>query len=238
MPDPRAPANLGPFPAQHIAVTVDALIFTVAEGGLRIALIRRGIEPRKGWWALPGGFVLPGESLDDAALREVREEAGVRDVYLEQLHAFGAPGRDPRGRVVTVAYFALVPAAHIQLSASTDAEEARWFPLDALPPLAFDHAEIVRIGVERLRARLETSCIAYALLPERFRLSELQQVHEAIQGRPMDKRNFRKHVLSLGLLEPTEAVDSSGAHRPARLYRFRERHASLRSLARRPEEQP
>jgi 8-oxo-dGTP diphosphatase len=231
------PAPLRPFPAQAIAVTVDALIFTVADGALRIALIRRGIEPQRGWWAIPGGFVLPGESLEEAALREVREEAGVRDIYLEQLYTFGAPDRDPRGRVVTIAYFALVPAAHIQLAASTDAAEANWFALDALPSLAFDHADIVRIGVERLRAKLEYSSIAYALLPERFRLSELQQVYEAILGRPMDKRNFRKHILSLGLLEQTEAVEASGAHRPARLYRFRERRMiTFESAARK--EQP
>jgi 8-oxo-dGTP diphosphatase len=213
----------GPFPVQHVAVTVDALIFTVSEGRLRIALIRRGIEPQKGWWAIPGGFVLPGESLEDAALREVREEAGVRDVYLEQLYTFGAPDRDPRGRVVTVAYFALVPPTGIHLAASTDAAEASWFALDELPPLAFDHADIVRAGVQRLRAKLDYSSIAYALVPDRFRLSELQQVYEAILGRPLDKRNFRKHVLSLGLLEPTEAVEATGPHRPARLYSFRQR---------------
>jgi 8-oxo-dGTP diphosphatase len=215
------------FPDQGIAVAVDALVFTVAEGELRLALIRRGIEPRKGCWAIPGGFVLPGESLEEAALREVREEAGVQEVYLEQLYTFGAPDRDPRARVVSVAYFALAPAHHIHLSASTDAAEAGWFPVGALPPLAFDHAEIVRTGIERLKSKLEYSSIAWALLPDRFRLSELQAVYEAILGRPLDKRNFRKRILSLGLLEPTEQVDTGGAHRPARLYRFGERRPVL-----------
>lgn len=210
------------FPEQGIAVAVDALIFTVAEGELRLALIRRGIEPQKGCWAIPGGFVLPGESLEEAAQREVREEAGVAHVYLEQLYTFGAPDRDPRGRVVSVAYFALTPARHIALAASTDAAEASWFPVSRLPELAFDHAEIVRRGVERLRGTLEYSSIAWALLPERFRLTELQEVYEAILGRPLDKRNFRKRMLALGLLEATEQVESGGAHRPARLYRFRE----------------
>lgn len=204
-------------------MTVDILVFTVADGALQVALIRRGIEPQRGWWAVPGGFVLPGEPLEAAAAREVREEAGVSEAYLEQLYTFGDPARDPRGRVVTVAYFALVPADRVRLAASTDAAEARWFPVSGLPPLAFDHDAILRCGVDRLRAKLEYSSIAYALLPERFRLSELQAVYEAVLGRGLDKRNFRKRALALGLLEPTGDRDTGGAHRPASLYRFRER---------------
>jgi 8-oxo-dGTP diphosphatase len=211
------------FPSDKPAVTVDVLIFTVAEGELKIALIRRGIEPFKGAWAIPGGFVLADESLEEAALREVREEAGVTDVYLEQLYTFGDPKRDPRGRVITVAYFALVPAERVSLEAASDAADVRWFPADRQPGLAFDHAVIVKRGVERLRGKLEYTNIAFGLLPDRFRLSEMQSVYEAILNRRLDKRNFRKWVSSVGLVEPTDSMDSTGAHRPARLYRFMDR---------------
>src|SRR5262249_41914018 len=149
-----------------------------------------------------GGFVLKDESLEDAAMREVREEAGVDNVYLEQLYTFGDPGRDPRGRVITAAYFALVPDKSIHLAADSDASEASWFTVNSLPPLAFDHREIVHTGVERLKSKLEYSSIAYALLPDQFRLSELQGIYEAVLGRKLDKRNFRKRILALGLLEP------------------------------------
>ena len=200
---------------------MDVLIFTVSEGGLKVALIKRGIEPFRGRWALPGGFVLENESLEDAALREVREEAGVMDVFLEQFQTFGDPDRDPRQRVITVAYFALVPSEDIHLSASTDAADVRWFSISNTPSLAFDHDRILAAGVARLRSRLEDSAIAAALLPARFRLADLQKVYEAILGRSLDKRNFRKRILSLGMVEPTESIDSGGAHRPARLFRFR-----------------
>src|SRR5262249_29533490 len=136
---------------------------------------------------------------------------------------FGDPERDPRERVITVAYYALAPANRIKLSAATDAAEARWFAVPGLPDLAFDHACIAKTGIERLQNKLEYSNIAYALLPERFRLTELQQVYEAILNRKLDKRNFRKRILALGLLEPTDAIDASGAHRPARLFRFAQR---------------
>jgi len=212
-----------PAPAQNPAVTVDVLVFTIREDALQVALIKRGIEPFKGSWAIPGGFVLPHESLEEAAAREVREEAGVTDVFLEQLYTFGRPDRDPRCRTITVAYYALVPSVHIHLSASTDAAEASWFPVKRLPPLAFDHADILQTALERLKSKLEYSSIAYALLPERFRLSELQKVYEVILDRKLDKRNFRKRILSLDLLEATDQVDAGGAHRPARLYRFKER---------------
>lgn len=205
------------------AVTVDVLIFTVADDKLKVALIRRGIPPFQGRWAIPGGFVLFDESLEDAARREIEEEAGVRDVVLEQLYTFGDPGRDPRTRVVTVAYYALIPAASIQLSASTDAAEAAWFDVEDVPPLAFDHKDILRCGVERLKNKVAYSNIAYGLLPPRFRLSELQRVYEAIMGHPLDKRNFRKKLLTLDVVEETGRMDTGGAHRPAQLYRFKRR---------------
>jgi 8-oxo-dGTP diphosphatase len=205
------------------SVTVDVLVFTIAEGQLKVALIKRGIPPFKNRWAIPGGFVHIDESLEQAAQRELAEEAGVEGVYLEQLYTFGALERDPRGRVITVAYYALVPDVHSSLVASTDASEAQWFAVDALPPLAFDHKEILEMALERLKSKLEYSNIAYSLLSPKFRLTELQQVYEIILGRPLDKRNFRKRMLSLGLLEATSQVDRSGAHRPAQLYRFKKR---------------
>jgi len=210
-------------PNNPVAVTVDVLVFTVTDDALMVALIRRGIDPYKGAWALPGGFVLPNESLDDAARREVFEEAGISDVFLEQLYTFGEPRRDPRCRVVTVSYFALVSADRIRLEASSDAAEASWFAVNNLPPLAFDHAHILATGVARIKAKLEYSNVAYALLPERFRLAELKRVYETILGRAMDKRNFHKWIMASGLLEPTDELVTGAPGRPAMLYRFRDR---------------
>jgi 8-oxo-dGTP diphosphatase len=204
-------------------VTVDVLVFTILEDQLKVALIKRAIPPYKNRWAIPGGFVHANESLEQAARREIEEEAGVHNVFLEQLYTFGDPDRDPRGRVITVAYYALVPGERLTLTASTDAAEARWFAVDELPRLAFDHSKIVQVALERLRGKLEYSNIAYALLPAQFRLSELQKVYEIILDTKLDKRNFRKKILSLGLLEATPQVDRSGAHRPAQLFRFKKK---------------
>ncbi len=203
------------------AVTVDAIVFTIREEQLQVALIKRGIEPFQGSWAIPGGFVRENEALEDAVKRELYEEVGAGGVYLEQLYTFGAPNRDPRGRVITVAYFALVAAENLrELTASTDASEAQWFALPEVPSLAFDHREILDLAVNRLHAKLEYSTIAYALLPPAFSLARLQRVYEIILDRPLDKRNFRKKILSLDLLEPTDQR-SGGAHRPATLYVFK-----------------
>ena len=206
------------------AVTVDVLLFTIRDEKLQLALIRRGIEPQRGSWALPGGFVRMDEELEEAARREIEEETGVRDVFLEQLYTFGAPDRDPRTRVITIVYFALVPGEHLTLRADTDASDASWFAVDKLPDLAFDHTAIVEVGLERLKSKIEYSNVAYGLLPARFRLSELQRVYEIILGRPLDKRNFRKRVLALELVEATDKF-SSGAHRPAQLFRWKKRRA-------------
>ncbi len=205
------------------SVTVDVLVFTILEARLKVALVKRGVEPFKGRWALPGGFVHIDESLDDAARRELDEEAGICDVFLEQLYTFGEVARDPRTRVITVAYYALVPGERINLVASTDAIDAQWFAIDALPSLAFDHNVILKTGLERLKSKLQYSNIAYGLLPARFRLSDLQKVYEIISGRALDKRNFRKKMLSLDIVEATKFVDTSGAHRPAQLFRFKKR---------------
>lgn len=202
-----------------IRLTVDLAIFTVRSGALQVLLVRRGIEPFLGAWAMPGGFVLEGEGLAAAAERELREETGVTDVYLEQLYTFGEAGRDPRGRVVTVSYFALV-AGDREVKGGSDAADARWWPMNALPPLAFDHAEILGYALERLRNKLEYTTVGFQLLPASFTLSELQGVYEAILGRTLDKRNFRRKIELLGILTPLRERRSGGRARPAQLYRF------------------
>jgi len=202
------------------SVTVDLLIFTILDSELRILLVKRAAWPYENSWAIPGGFVRMDESLENAAKRELHEETGVTDVYLEQLYTFGEPDRDPRTRVITVAYIALIDSESRTLRASSDVSEAQWFSVKKLPALAFDHSTIVEYGLNRLRSKLEYSNIAYGLLPTEFRLSELQRVYEVILDRPIDKRNFRKKILSLGFLDSTGEKEISGAHRPAMLYRF------------------
>ena len=200
-------------------VTVDIVIFTIQAGELKVLLVKRGVPPFSGQFAIPGGFVLEGESLDQAALRELREETGVAEVYLEQLYSFGDPRRDPRGRVVTITYFALISAEHSELRAGTDAAAAAWFPVDAVPDLAFDHKKILDYAVERLRNKLEYTTVGFQLLPEKFSLSELQEVYEAILGKKLDKRNFRRKLTLLKILKPTSQYRRDG-RKPARLYRF------------------
>jgi len=199
-------------------ITVDIVIFTIQAGVLKVLLVKRRIPPFRGQLAIPGGFVHDDEDLDEAALRELREETGVADVYLEQLYSFGKPDRDPRGRVVTIAYFALVSADR-KLQAGTDAAEAAWYPADDLPPLAFDHAEILEYALERLRNKLEYTTVGFQLLPEKFTLTQLQEVYEAILGRKLDKRNFRRKMSVLKILKPIREYQRGG-QRPAQLYRF------------------
>jgi 8-oxo-dGTP diphosphatase len=200
-------------------VTVDIVIFTIKDGELAVLLVRRGIAPYKGKWAIPGGFVHEDESIDRAARRELREETGVADVYLEQLASFGELHRDPRGRVVTIAYYALVSSERIALAAGTDAADAEWWPAAQLPPLAFDHPKILGCAIDRLRADLDRANVGFALLPEKFTLGDLQHVHEAVLGESLDKRNFRRRVAQLELVKPVREWRESG-RRPAQLYRF------------------
>lgn len=205
--------------AAGVAVTV--VIFTVREGVLSVLLIHRAAEPFADTWALPGGLLLPGETLDQAAARKLVGETGVSDVYLEQLYTFdAAPG--PAGGRAVVAYFALVDASRVQLEARLSWQPA-WFPVRDLPKLAFDNNVIVSYALRRLQAKLSYSNVVYSLLPEHFTLTQLQRAYEAILGHPLDKRNFRKRLLSLDLLALTNEVQQSGAHRPARLYRFTRR---------------
>lgn len=207
----------------HPAVTVDIVIFTLRQDELKVLLIKRALSPFRGEWALPGGFVNLDESLDAAARRELEEETGVAGVYLEQLYTFGTPDRDPRERVITVAYYALIPSDRIVLQAATDAEGVSWFGMEELPELAFDHAAILETAHERLVAKLDYSTLAFQFMPQAFSLSELQQVYEVIFRAPVDKRNFRKRILALNLIEPTGEEKREGAHRPAKLYRVVDR---------------
>lgn len=208
-----------PSPRTDVRVTVDVVIFAIAGAALQVLLIERGLPPFEGQWALPGGFIREGEGLEQAALRELQEETGVRDVYLEQLYTFGDPQRDPRGRIVTVAYYALIAADRTTIVASTDARTARWWPAAEHPPLAFDHEHILTYALERLRNKLEYTTVGFQLLPRRFTLSDLQRLYEAILGRRLDKRNFRRKLGLLGILKPVKARRTERG-RPAQLYEF------------------
>ncbi|MBI3168102.1 MAG: NUDIX hydrolase [Chloroflexi bacterium] len=202
-------------------VTVDLVLFTVNESRLKVMLVKRVEEPFRSDWSLPGGFIELGESLDAAAQRVLVEKVGVSDVYMEQLYTFGKPKRDPRSRVITVAYIALIPWQSLPQPASEKIIDLTWSPVDHLPKLAFDHKEIVNYAVKRLRAKVSYSNIVYGLMPKQFRLSELQSMYECIIDDKLDKRNFRKRMLATGLLKETGKKDTAGAHRPAMLYQFK-----------------
>lgn len=211
------------YPHPHPAVTTDVAAFAIRDEKLQLLLIRRGQEPFKDQWALPGGFLDIGEDLERCALRELHEETGLTGVYLEQLYTFGRPGRDPRERVVSVAYFALVASQRAAVRAASDAAEVAWFPLDDLPALAFDHDEIIRVAHERLVGKLDYSTIAFQLMPETFTLRELQEVYEILLDAELEKRNFRKWALALEQIEETGELRRRGKHRPARVYRLTHR---------------
>jgi 8-oxo-dGTP diphosphatase len=182
------------------ALTVDCVVFGFDEGELKVLLIQRGLQPFKGQWALPGGFVRLDETLDEAARRELEEETGLKNVYLEQLYTFGAVERDPRERVVSVAYYALVKSAEHAAVGASDSSDAKWFPASDLPKLAFDHREVLKTALERLRSK--------------------QHLYEAVLQTELDKRNFRKKILSMGLIMGLDEQIRTGAHRPAQLFKF------------------
>ncbi len=203
------------------SVTVDIVVFGY-DGGkqLKMLLIRRGSDPYKGHWALPGGFVDLDEDLEQAAFRELEEETGVKDLYLEQLFTFGKPGRDPRGRVISVAYFSLVNLQDHPAVAASDVDKAEWFALDELPPLAFDHNDIIQVATSRLNAKVRYQPIGFELLPDEFTLGQLQQLYETVLNvEGFNKRNFRTRILRTGILEEV-GRQKNVAHRPAVLYRF------------------
>ncbi len=207
--------------AEKPMVTVDIVVFTVKNGDLNILLVKRKFNPFKGKWALPGGFIREKEEIKKAAARELEEETGVSGVYLEQLYTFGEVKRDPRGRVITVAYFALVPDDKFRLRASYDAEDVQFFSTKSLPLLAFDHKEILQYAIERLRNKIQYTNVAWSLLPSAFTLREIQDVYQAIWGRHLDKRNFRKKLLSLGLLRSLKRHKRGSRQRPAQLHSFK-----------------
>jgi 8-oxo-dGTP diphosphatase len=217
------------------AVTVDIILITFYDNDLKVLLIQRNHAPFQGKWALPGGFVDIDEDLDDAALRELAEETNITDVYLEQLYTFGQPDRDPRTRVITVAYFALLSAdqaARLQIRGGSDAKHARWWSMYQLPELAFDHDRILPYALQRLRWKLEWTALGFLLLPTEFTLSELQKVYETVLNEPLDKRNFRRKMLAADVLEETGNL-RAGDHRPAKLYRFTAKAIELEQARRR-----
>jgi 8-oxo-dGTP diphosphatase len=202
------------------ALTVDIVIFALRDQHLHVLLVQRADEPYTGRWALPGGFVNIDEALEDAACRELFEETGLKPAYLEQLYTYGDPQRDPRGRTITVAYFALTPAgAPIRSEGGSDARQARWHAMDELPRLAFDHTDIIAYALRRLRYKVEYTAAGFELLPDEFTLSELQRTYEMILDESLDKRNFRRRILDAGIIEPTQHR-RSGEGRPAQLYHY------------------
>jgi 8-oxo-dGTP diphosphatase len=207
----------------EIKVAVDAIVFGYSKSdGVSVLLIKRKYEPFKNNWAIPGGFVLENESLEEAVKRELQEETGISVNYLEQLYTFGEPNRDPRQRVISIAYFALVKSALFQeLKASTDAEEAQWFPINKLPTLAFDHKKILQIAIERVRAKIRYHPIGFELLDKKFSFADLEKLYSTLLDKAIDRRNFTKKILSLGLLEETgELAANSGAGRPSKIFKF------------------
>jgi 8-oxo-dGTP diphosphatase len=200
------------------ALTVDCVVFGVAEDQLKVLLIERALEPFIGQWALPGGFVRMMETTDEAARRELAEETGLSNVFLEQLYTFSRVDRDPRERIVSVAHYALVRSSAVQ--GGSDASEARWFEVAELPPLAFDHQEIVEVALERLRSKVRYQPIGFELLPGKFTLGQLQRLYETILGRELDKRNFRRAFLRMNILEELDELEDGVSHRPSRYYRF------------------
>ena len=208
-------------PLAQVKLTVDVAIFTVVDDALKVLLIKRTKEPFAGRWALPGGFLQQDETVSRAAERVLANKAGVRDVFTEQLYTFDESGRDPRGSVMSVAYFALVRTDELRIDSGGQTQEPTLHDIAMLPELAFDHSTMVTYAVKRLRAKLQYTNVIFSLLPEHFSLTQLQKMYETILGETLDKRNFRKKFLGLGLIEPTGAKDTGGRHRPAELYRFR-----------------
>ncbi|MEE8170778.1 MAG: NUDIX domain-containing protein [Phycisphaerae bacterium] len=212
----------GPFEYRHArpALTVDCVVFGLDAEDLKLLLIQRDRAPHAAKWALPGGFVEVGERLETAALRELEEETSVKNLFLEQLYTFGEPARDPREHVVSVAYYALVKLSDHRIRASTDARDAAWVPVARARGLAFDHDRIVLTALARLKGKLRYQPIGFELLPRKFTLTQLQQLYETVLERKLDKRNFRRKILSMGLLVELDETQRDVAHRAARLYRF------------------
>jgi 8-oxo-dGTP diphosphatase len=212
---------------QNVKIAVDNCIFTVKDDQLYILLIQMKKKPFTKKWALPGGLIQEDERLHEAARRILQEETGVADVYMEQLYAFSRLDRDPFGRVISVGYYALIPDSGINLRAHPKYAAVQWWQFSQLPKLAYDHNEIVKYAIKRLEDKLGSTNIVWSLLPPKFTLTNLQKVYEAVLRRQLDKRNFRRKILSLDLIEATKEKTSGQAHRPARLYRFKTRKVKI-----------
>ncbi|MFA5358821.1 MAG: NUDIX domain-containing protein [Patescibacteria group bacterium] len=208
-------------------IATDVVIFTIKDEKPQVLLIKMKKKPFADSWAVPGGLVHGDESVDRAARRHLFSKTGLKDVYLEQLYTFGSVDRDPFGRVVSVAYFALIPNADLKLKTTSEYAGVQWCPVDKLPKLAYDHKEVVSKAVERLQAKLGYTNIVFGLLPPEFTLSELQKTYEIILGKKLDKRNFRKKLFSLKLVQSTGGRKAGDANRPAELYRFASKHPQL-----------
>jgi 8-oxo-dGTP diphosphatase len=207
--------------SQNIKIAVDAIVFGYSENKLNILLIKQKFGTLKNQWALVGGFVKDNETLNDAVNRELQEETGIKVNYLEQLYTFGDNiERDPRFRVISVAYFALVNSTKLILKADSDAEDAKWFPINELPNLAFDHKDILKTAQDRLKSKLTYQPIGFDLLPKEFLFSELETLYCTILEKEIDRRNFRKKILSFGIIEETEKFGNTIKGRPAKLFRF------------------
>jgi len=202
------------------ALTADCIIFGFDAGELKVLLIERGIDPFKGKWAIPGGFVHEDENADMCAKRELFEETGLQDVFMEQLYTFSDTDRDPRGHVVTIAYYALVKLSDYSVKAGDDAKKAQWFGLSQIPPLAFDHDRILRVALSRLRGKIRYQPIGFELLPERFTLPDLQNLYEIILELKIDRRNFRRKIIQTGLLIDHDESVRGVPHKGAKYYSF------------------
>lgn len=206
----------------HPAVTTDCVVFGFDGNGLNLLLIERGIEPFKGSWALPGGFINISETAEQGALRELQEETGVKDIYIEQLQAFTGVDRDPRERVLTIAFLAFVRQEKYEVIAGDDAAKAQWFPVNQLPELAFDHKEIIRVALDKLRWKITYEPLAFRLLNKSFTMTQVQTIYEVVLGQSFDRRNFHKKMIALGYIIPTDKQSHSNG-RPGTLYTFDEK---------------
>lgn len=203
------------------AVTIDIVIFTIEDGEIKVLLIKRNKPPFAESWALPGGFLLKNETTKDGAFRTLKEKTGVDNVYIEQLYTFDSLSRDPRGHILTVAYFALVSRPNIIFGSGKDLQTPALVSVKKMPKLAFDHKKIVDYALERLQYKLEYTNAVLSLLPKKFTFSQLQEAYEIIFGKKMDKRNFRKKFSALGLIKQTQEIERGLQQRPARLYEFK-----------------
>ncbi|MDX2248382.1 MAG: NUDIX domain-containing protein [Bacteroidia bacterium] len=212
-----------PPPGSLSSITIDCPIFGFDDFMLKILLVKRNIEPSKGMWALPGGWIFRDENTDEAAKRILEEATGVPDIYMEQVGIFGDVNRFPDERIITIGYTALINPQKYKLRHGPDVSEVRWFDTKAIPRLTFDHNEIVQKALEHLNKRFREEPISFELLPRKFTLPQILSLYESVLGVEMDRRNFRKKMLQLDILEKLEEKQKGGAHRAASLYRFDEK---------------